>query len=381
MGAALRLRLAEASRRGGLYLLLGGSVLVFFVAAFGDDTISGRLALGTDLAVVAGYLAAVFFGALPLASDRETKRNLLSATSPVPPAGWALGSAAGGALLAGGVTLAFLVAAILGTAAAGGVDTHESKPLGGFTESTLWIPRAGVAVQVKPGVHRLRLALRVAPVAEYEGTPGHVTLEAGGVEYSTPVGRPLDIPVKTGRIVLKNATEGLHVGLVGGETRALRESRSFVANGLLASFGPALGAAALAAAASTASALFAGPVAAFLAAMLLFLASTKGFLLAAIQPSPAQQAQTAATGHDDNGHAHGKAGGETEGTGRKLARGMVGTALATVPNLHEFDTFDEVAAGEWSGVNGATTALPTLLVAFVLAGAAGGYGVSKRRLE
>jgi len=369
MGAAFRLRLTEATRRGGLYLLLGGSVLVFWIAAFSDDTVSGRLALGADLAVVAGYLAAVFFGALPLASDRETKRNLLAATSPVPPAGWALGNAAGAALLAGGVTLAFLVAAIVGTAAAGGVDTHQSKPLGGFTESTLWIPRGGVAVQVKPGVHRLRLALRVAPVAEYEGTPGHLTLEADGTEYSAPVGRPMDIPVTAGRIVLKNTTAGLHVGLVRGKTRALRQSRAFVANGLLASFGPALGAAALAASAATASALFAGPVAAFLAAMLLFLASTKGFLLAAIQPSRAQHAETGGQGD-----------AETAGAGRKLARGMVGAALAIVPNLHEFDTFDEVAAGEWTGSKGATAALPTLIVAFVVAGAAGGYGVSKRRL-
>ena len=71
MRAALRLRLLEARRRGGWWLLGIGVAVVSWVAWAGGETPDGRYGLATDLAAAFTYLAAVFFGALPLATDRE----------------------------------------------------------------------------------------------------------------------------------------------------------------------------------------------------------------------------------------------------------------------------------------------------------------------
>ena len=156
MLAALKLRLLEARRGGGLLLLGAGALLVGWIALFGGETVDGRYGLATDIATTFGYLAALFFGALPLAADRERKRSYLPCASPVRPWSWALGNALGAAALgAVGAFVLFLVAG-LGASMRGGIETHATTRTGQI--GTIWLP---IRVPVPSIATHMRLVPRV----------------------------------------------------------------------------------------------------------------------------------------------------------------------------------------------------------------------------
>ena len=374
MPAALRLRLTEGWRRGGLALLSVGSGIVFAIALWGGDTIPGRFSLATDLAIVLGYVAAVFYGAFPIAADREQRRSLLAASSPTRPVEWALGNALGAAALVGAAMVVFLTAATAGTVAAGGIATYE---IGGFdAKGTIRLPPPGdkeLAIDVREGVRRLRLALRADPLGDVEGTSDVLTVEANGKVHKAPFGHTMEIEVEPGPLVLWNLTRGYDVGLVIEDTRVLRAEASFLGNSLSSSFGPGLGAAALAAFGAAMGALFTGPVAALVTALLLLLASLRGFLLEATQFGGTAQEQ----------HVHSAQPGQPEPDVevRDASRAVIATLLLIVPKLHELDGYGRVALGEWNGLRGADPAWWYVLIALAVAAVFGGWGVHTRRLE
>ncbi len=374
MLAALRLRLTEGWRRGGLVLLLVGAGIVFAVARWGDDTVSGRFSLATDLAIVFGYVAAVFYGAFPIAADRERRRALLAASSPTRPVAWALGNALGAAALVGAAVVVFLAAATAGTAAAGGIATYET---GGFNAKGIFrLPPPGEeerTIDVREGVQRLRLALRADPLGDVEGTSDVLAVEANGKIHKAPFGHTMEIEVEPGRLVLWNMTRGYDVGIVIEDTRVLRAEASFLGNSLLNSVGPGLGAAALASIGAAMGALFTGPVAALVTALLLLLASLSGFLLEA--------AQHGGTAREQHEHAAHPKRPEPDAGVRDASRAFIATVLEFVPDLHKLDGYGRVALGEWNGLGGAHPAWRHVLIALLSAALLGGWGVHTRRLE
>ncbi len=374
MPAALRLRLREGWRRGGLAVLCVGSGIVFAVARWGDDTVAGRFSLATDLAIVFGYVAAVFYGALPIAADRERRRALLAASSPTRPVEWAIGNALGAAVLVGAAMVVFLAAATVGTAAAGGIATYET---GGLNAKGIFrLPPPGDeerTIDVREGVQRLRLALRADPLGDVEGTSDVLTVEANGKIHKAPFGHTMEIEVEPGRLVLWNMTRGYDVGVVIEDTRVLRADASFLGNSLSNSFGPGLGAAALAAFGAAMGALFTGPVAALVTALLLLLASLRGFLLEAAEYGGTAQEQHVHSAHPE------RPGPDVEV--RDASRAVIAGLLTIVPDLHALDGSGRVALGEWNGSGGVYRASLYLLIALAVAAMFGGWGVHTRRLE
>ena len=367
MRAALRLRLLEAWRRGGMILLLVGVGLVVTVSLFAGATPDGRYGLASDLAATLGYLGAVFYGAFPIAIDRERKRSYLPSASPVTPWAWALGNGFGAAAAAGLAAFLFFAAAGIGTAAGGGIATHQTY--GSRSRGASWLsgetPRR---IRIHDDVTSARLVFRTALVTEHVvGTPDAATVEVNGRLHEIYPDLPITVPVASPHIVITNRSPEFRVGIVMHEMIALGRERSFLGNALGAALAPALGAAALAAVAVAAGANLTAPVAALLAVVLLFVASLKGFL------------------HDTLTHEGAVRASREKSVEpnplRDAARGVVKSVLAVLPDLSELDRTDRVAAGRWTGVrkSGRPAAL-ILLVSLALAGLLGGLGVHARRM-
>ncbi|MHC5051459.1 MAG: hypothetical protein ACYTGK_12720, partial [Planctomycetota bacterium] len=178
MWAALRLRILEARRRGGLWLLGGAVVVVLLTARFGGDTVDGRYGLATDLAAVLAYLAAAFGGAFPLAIDREKRRAYLPGASPVSPWVWAGGNALGAAVVGGVAAFLLFAAAGIGTAWGGGIETNAVTRMKGH--GTFWLPpgRAVPVTDLPADAKQVRLLLRAyLQVEDAVGTPDAATIE------------------------------------------------------------------------------------------------------------------------------------------------------------------------------------------------------------
>jgi hypothetical protein len=364
---AIRLRLLESARRGGLPLLGVAALGVGLLGAVGDDPPGARYALATDLAAALAYLAALFFGALPLAADRERRRALLPAATPVPPWAWAAGNALGAALLVGSGSLLLFLAAAVGPALEGGLEARVAGRLD--AARTVWLHRGRpVSIALQPGAEKLRFRFRVAHPGDVRGTADVFTIAADGVPYTTIVGRHTEVPARGDVLVVENVDEAALVGIDPEGTRWLGANRPFLLNALAAGAGPALGAAALASFAVACSAMLAGPVAALLAACVLLLGAMRGFLLEAAAEGPPPTAHAVA-------HSHG-AVAEPPGFARAALRSL----LAAVPDLHALDASARAARGEWVGWGGARGAAPLLLGALAVACALGGAGVRLRRL-
>lgn len=357
MRAAFRLRLLEARRRGGLWMLPLAAALVLLVGRLGGETPDGRYGLASDLAVTLGYLAAVFYGAFPLAVDRERKRSYLPSASPVTPWTWALGNALGAAAVVGLLTFVLFAAAGLGAAAGGGVPTHAVQRI-----SARGLQELPFAIETRAEAKAVRLLFRTYLKGDPVGAPDFARVEVDGRVYEVYPEVPITVPVSQRRFVMRNRSPEYAVALVPREFRALGEERSFLANAAAAGVAPALGAAALAALATAAGANLSAPVAALLAAVLLFLASLKGFLFETF---------------DYEGiRAEAQAAGEA----RVVARAVVKTMLWPVPEIGELDHSGAVAIGDWTGFAGAAWALALLAISLALAFALGGLGVHLRRI-
>lgn len=364
MRAAFRLRLLEARRRGGVPLLAAALLAVAAVARWSGDTPDGRYGLASDLAAALGYLCAVFYGAFPLAIDRERKRSYLPSASPVRPWSWALGSAAGAAAVAGLATLVLFAAAGAGATLGGGVPTHAVGRLPAEL-GTLWLPVPPIRAE---GAARMRLVFRTWLVAaDPQGAPDAARVEVDGRAYVVYPDVPLTVPVEGDVVRIRNLSPEFAVGLVAREVRSLEEPRPFLANAVLAGVPPALGAAALAALGAAAGANLTAPVAALLTALVLVLASLKGFLgeTLAFQGAAAHAGEGAAAPSDAT---------------REAARALVTAMLAGLPDLAELDRSGQVALGEWTGLRRSGRALGILGLALLAATALGGLGVHLRRI-
>jgi hypothetical protein len=373
MRAALRLRLTEARRRGGLWLLGGAAIVVLLTARFGGDTVEGRYGLATDLAAALAYLAAVFFGALPLAIDRERRRAYLPAASPVSPWAWAAGNAMGAAVVGAAAAFLLFVAAGIGTAWSGGIETHAVTRMKGH--GTFWLKpgEAAPVGNIPADAREVRLPLRVyVKVENVVGTPDAATIEVDGHSYDGYPDQTLAAPVTPPDVTIRNLSPEFYVGIVRDGMRVLRSERSFLLNALGASLPPALAAAAVAAFGTAAGANLSAAVAALLTVLVLLLASLKGFLL----ESFANEGKTqAARAHDE---AHDLAPHEP-GAVHRAAERLVQATLTPLPDLGDLDRTDRVALGEWTATRGSGRAALVLLAALVVAAAAGGLGVQGRR--
>jgi len=385
MRAALHLRLLEARRRGGLPLFAAAAVGVGAVAFAGTDTVEGSYGLASDIAAALAYLGAIFFGAYPLASDRERKRSFVPAASPVTAWGWALGNAAGAAVAAGAAALVLFAAAGTGTALRGGIETREAIRLPDAA-GIRWLPLKGSGsvfrIRLDPDVEYVRIVTQAHLVAdETVGTPDAAVLEIGGRTYPVFWHSNLLVPVTQNPLEIYNTTPDFTVGLVKREFRALAGRRPFLVNALGAGVAPALCAAALAALGAAAGAHLSAPVAALLLALLLLLASLKGFLLEmfAYEASLARAQQAQGAGQaDDHGHDHTHAP-PGEPPGRTAAKRAVEAILGGLPDLPDFDRCDRVALGEWTGVRRGGPGAGVLAVGLALATLVGGAGVHLRR--
>ncbi len=380
-GPALRLRLVEARRRGFFWLAGAGALGVFSIALWGGATPDGRYGLASDIAVTAGYVLAVFLGAFPVAIDRERRRSYLPAASPITPWGWALGNALGAATVAGAVMALLFTCAGAGAAAGGGIETWD---VGRVPSGPHWLPQ-----QMELGANETRIRARVRAYAKASATVGtafQASVEVDGQSYDVAPNETVVFTVKPGQKVWFRPGDGDYlIGL--DEIRTLREKQSFLGNALLASIGPALGAAGLAAIASAAGASLAAPVAALLAILLLLLSGMKGFLLDTLEFEGAlQESRTASHTHT---HDHGGADparAPSSGT-RAIAKRVLRGALAVVPDLDAYDRSDRVALGEWlwkkkdrTDWGGAGAALLTLAIGLLVATIVGGLGLIARRM-
>jgi len=378
---ALRLRLLEARRRGFLWLALAGAACVFLTAWRGGATPDGRYGLASDLAATTGYLLAVFLGAFPVAIDRERRRSYLPAASPATPWGWALGNALGAGAVAAAAMALLFASAGLGASAGGGVDTWD---VGRVPGGPYWLPRQ---MELRGDEDRVRARVRAyATAGATPGTAFQASVEVAGRRYevepdSTTV---FEVPAG-GRVWFRPGDDSAHViGL--DEIRTLRERRGFLPNALLASVGPALGAAALAVVATAAGACLAAPVAALLVVLLLLLGGMKGFLLETLEHEGALErgrvagAPEADDGHDDeHGHDHGTGAPAPGARTHEAAKRVLRAALFVVPTLDRYDRSDRVALGEWTGARGAVPALATLLAGLAAATLFGALGLATRR--
>ncbi|MHC4819947.1 MAG: hypothetical protein ACYTF8_18050 [Planctomycetota bacterium] len=367
MWAAARLRLLEARRRGGLWLLGGTAVVILLVARFGGDTVDGRYGLATDLAAAIAYLAAVFFGAFPLAVDRERRRTYLPAASPVSPWAWAAGNGLGAAVVGAAAAFLLFAAAGIGTALSGGIETAAVTRVGG--QGTGWLP---IDINGAPADgRRIRLEFRsYLVVDDAVGTPDAATVEVDGRRYDVYPGQTLVAPIDPPSVPIRNLSSHFAVGIVREKIRVLRSEESFLLNALGASLPPALAAAAAFGAAAGAN--LSAALAALLTTLVLLLASLKGFLIESFAHEGKTQAAVA------HGDAREHAASEPTAL-RRAAKRMVQAALTPLPNLSDLDRTDRVALGEWTGTRRIGTASLVLLAALACAAALGGLGVHARR--
>ncbi len=369
----LRLRLLEARRRGGLLLLTLAALAVATVAATARGPLAGRYSLATDLAALLGYLAAVFYGALPLAADRERRRLLLTTASPATPWSIAFANAAGAAATAGVATLLLFAAAGAGSTLQGGLETRVAAGFRG--DETIWIrPGQTLPLEIKPGVEKLRFSMRVFSPGEMIGSTGRFPIEADGLRLDLRPGQETEVAVQGDRLKLRNPSDDALLGLDPRALRTLGARRPFLVNAVVAGIAPALAAAALAALAAAFSAGLTGPVAALLAGLLLLLGSMKSFLLDTTQPPPADD-HAAHHGHNHS-HSHDHTPPPPPDSARVLVRAM----LAALPDLGSFDRSDRAFRGEWIGFEGAAGAALFLAVALALAAGGGGIGLRLRRV-
>jgi len=388
MWAALRLRLLEARRRGGAWLVGAALLLVFGVALFGGETVDGRYGLATDIAVTLGYIAAIFIGAFPLSIDRERKRSYLPSASPVSPFGWALGNALAAAIVAGGVCFSLYAAAGIGASARGGIETWTMTSIG--RQGVYWLrPGPPQRIQVPAGTRAMRLSARSFLTAEDKiGTPEGATLGISGKPYPIFDARPITVPVQVGSrtnsdgeqehfVLIRNRSPEFAVGIDIGSVRALTESRSFLANSLLTGLWAALGAGVLASLGTAAGAHLGAPIAALALTLLLLLASLKGFVLEIIEHEGAlkRSADTTVV-HGD--HTHGGSGFSDHPMRAQVKRVFAWT-LGLLPNVSEFDRAGEAATGRWIGTRPIYPSSFALLVALLIGAAVGGLGVLWRR--
>jgi len=384
MRAALRLRLLEARRRGGLLLLGIAFVGVVAVALFAGETVDGRYGLATDLAATLGYVAAVFVGAFPLAIDRERKRSYLPSASPVSAWGWALGNALAAAIVAATFSLTLYAGAAVGAAADGGVETWAMTRVG--TEGIFRLkpgPRPQ-RIHVPADTTALRLRARTFLVAE-SGMGSAETAEIGvsGRGYEIHDDRPITVPVDVRAVgedhvvMIRNRSPDYAVGIDVGSLRALTMRRSFFPNSIAAAVAPALGAGALAALGAAAGAHLGPAVAALLLTLLLLLGALKGFVLDVIEHEGAlKAASTEIVQH--GGHTHGGAQFRDHPMRAEAKRVLAGM-LSVVPSIGDLDRTGAVATGEWVGLRRVVPAALLLLSSLLLGAVLGGLGVYMRR--
>ncbi|MHC4547816.1 MAG: hypothetical protein ACYTEZ_03480 [Planctomycetota bacterium] len=375
MWAALRLRLLEAHRRGGLWLLLLAMLVVLLVARFGGDTVDGRYGLATDVAAALAYLAAVFFGAFPLAIDRERRRAYLPGASPVSPWQWALGNAAGATLVGGAAAFALFLAAGLGAGWSGGIATHAVTRVGG--RGTRWL-KPGVEIRitdVPEDAQRIRLVVRsYLAVADAVGTPDAATIEVDGARYEVYPDQTIVVPITPPRVEIRSLSPAFAVGVAREKIRVLRGERPFLLNALGSGVPPALGAGAVAAFGAAAGAHLSSAVAALLTTLVLLLASLKGFLLETFE----HEGKTRAAVEHEHVAREPRPSAEQTGV-RRVARAFVEATLLVLPDLSDLDRTDRAALGEWTGVRRAGSAALILLAALLFAAVVGGVGVQARR--
>jgi hypothetical protein len=367
MLAALRLRLLEARRRGGLVLLVLAALVVLAVGHAGAETVEGSYGLATDLAATFTYLAAVFFGALPLAVDRERRRAYLPAASPVAPWTWALGNAAGAALVTLVAGFVLFLAAGSGAALGGGVETYAVTRVGGSGNARLPVDIHDVPADVT----HLRILPRVYVGPDRAvGTSDAAPISVNDRDVFVHANHPIVVPVRGPTVEIRNRSEEHVVGIARDEVRFLGERRPFWLNALLAGLAPALGAAALAAFGAAAGANLSAPVAALLTAVVLLLASLRGFLLEAVE----HEGEThQVIEHGDHAHV------VEDDAFRAAARALVVGILHAMPDLGALDHTGRAALGDWVGARSGRRALLILLGALLLAGALGGIGIHQRR--
>ena len=388
MRTALSLRVREAWRRGGAALLATAFTGVFLIAALGGESAAARYAFATDLAAALAFVGALFYGALPLATDRERRRLLIPCASPVTPASWALGNALGAAVVGALLAALLFAAAGLGTAVGGKAGAHKAWTLrrdlyatfhrsgqdapykeGRAKNGVHWVaPNEWIHIlELGSDVRSVRFKTRAAPVAQIEGTPTHVTIVTDDAHKPvvTPIGGFFEAPRGLVGVSLQNKTADLYLGLVLDRSVALGDPVSFPLTALMTGLPIALGVAFLAALAATAAALLSGPVAALFAGVVLILGALRGFLLDAIQ-------------HAGAAHAG-------EGTGlQETSSGFIELLLGAIPDLSSLDHSASLSRGEWmaaaigtSLLSGALFLCSAALLAFVV----GGYGVRTRRLR
>ena len=384
MWAALRLRLLEARRRGGLWLLAGALLLVFGVALAGGATVDGRYGLATDIAVTLAYVAAIFIGAFPLAIDRERKRSYLPSASPVSPFAWALGNACAAAIVAAGVCFSLYAAAGIGAGVRGGIDTYAMTSIG--REGIYWLrPGPPQRIQVPASTRSIRLSARSFLTVERKiGTPDSATLGISGKPYPIFDNRPVTVPVSVVErdgdhfVLIRNRSPQFAVGIDIGSVRALTETRSFFVNSLLAGLSAALGAAVLAALGSAAGAHLGAPIAALLLTMILLMASLKGFVLEIIEHEGAlKRASETVRVHGD--HTHGGRNALRDHPMRARAKQAITWMLEPLPSVGKFDRAGEAASGRWVGGRPFADGMLALLIALMVGSAVGGLGVMWRR--
>lgn len=370
MWAALRLRVVEARRRGGLLLAVLAFLAVGATAMWGGATPDGRYGLASDLAATLGYLLAILYGTVPVAADRERRRSYLPAASPVTPWGWALGNALGAGVVAAVTAGLLFVAAGLGTAASGGIETRTVFPAD-RSKAPAVVREPLPAIRVPAEARKLRLVAltELRDDVDTVGAAYAARLEIDGEPHTVHSELPIVVPIHSERVVIRNLTPEYRVGLVTREIRALGATRPFLANSAGVALAPALGAAAVAALGAAVGANLSAGVAALLVTLLLMLAAMKGFLGDALENEGSMQRT----------HHHGAAEPAGEGPLRMAAKGVLRGALAVLPDLDALDRTDRVATGEWTGVHGAGRASLILAIACVVAGGLGAVGVHQRR--
>ena len=376
MGAALRLRLREVRRRGGLWLLAASMIAVLLVSLFGGETVDGRYGLATDLAATLGYAVAVFVGAFPLALDRENRRSYLPSASPVPPWSWALGNALGAAIAVFTFALCLYVAAGIGAAARGGIDTYRVSRFERSGSLTLPSGPQPVSIELPPGTTHIRILPRTYLVEERAvGSRDAALIDVDGDSFEVHHDRPITLPVRNNPVLLRNRSPDFAVTLDLDSFRALYEERAFAPNAMLASIPPALGAAALAALGAAAGAHLGAPVAALVLTLLLLLASLRGFLIESIEyEGTLRRSRTEAHA----GHDHGPPV-DFDRPGRAFAKGAVRGMLELVPPIGELDRTGEVSIGEWVGTSRFLRGAIYLALALGFSGIVGGIGIHLRR--
>ncbi len=360
MRAAFLLRLTEAARRGGFFLLGGSGALVLLLSTRASGAADARYALASDVAATVGYLAAVVYGAFPLATDRARRRGEVVRASPCPSPLLALGGAAGAAAVAFLATATLFAVAGIGVAATGAAPARETTRIGDGGARWFPVPR----IRVPAEATQLRFLIRADLVGEARvGTPAAPTLAVDGTPHVVFPDRPVTLPIAGESVQLTNLTPEFRVRLELGEVRALGRERSFVANALLSAIAPALGAAAIAALAAAASAHLSAPVAALLAALLLSLGAMKGFLGESLAHGGAARSAAEA--------------GQEDPPVRRAAVAMVGALLGALPDLARLDASAEVSIGDWVGARRAPPALLLASIALALATAVGASGVRR----